>query len=86
MFVVLIKVPGEPFVERVGQKPNTALNQQVCGAGSLEQSMHKYGLLPERVAHLIKILKKMLNELYRLTSCKNFLKESLGTRPRRPPK
>ena len=27
-----------------------------------------------------------LNELYRLTSCKNFLKESLGTRPRRPPK
>jgi hypothetical protein len=30
--------------------------------------------------------KKMLNELYRLTSCKNSLKESLGTRPRRPPK
>ena len=30
--------------------------------------------------------KKSLNELYRLTSCKNFLKESLGTRPRRPPK
>ena len=27
-----------------------------------------------------------LNKLYRLTSCKNFLKESLGTRPRRPPK
>ena len=30
--------------------------------------------------------KKGLNKLYRLTSCKNFLKESLGTRPRRPPK
>ena len=30
--------------------------------------------------------KKCLNELYRLTSCKNFLKESLGTQPRRPPK
>ena len=29
---------------------------------------------------------KCLNELYRLTSCKNFLKESLGTQPRRPPK
>ena len=26
--------------------------------------------------------KKSLNELYRLTSCKNFLKESLGTQPR----
>ena len=32
------------------------------------------------------ITKKVLNELYRLTSCKNFLKESLGTRPRCPPK
>jgi hypothetical protein len=48
--------------------------------------LQSYFSLPLELLLQRSFRQKYLNELYRLTSCKNFLKESLGTQPRRPPK